>query len=127
MPTGNAVDYKWYQYTCDDGTFRSVKVDKTWGDDADSGFGAFDAADPVLYVSTFEHPRFVMMQDPATGRKKKLYCGTNTATAFTTPGFTQTTNYRGLAGTVTLSAIYTRGEVLRRPKAIINMAEPSTA
>jgi hypothetical protein len=127
MPSGDAVDYKWFRYTQNDGTFRSVKVDKTWGDDADSGFAAFNVADPVLMVSGTEHPRYVMMQDPATGRKKKLPCGTKDATAFTDPAFTQTTKYRGLAGAVTLAAIYTRDEIIRRPRAIISAAEPSTA
>lgn len=126
MPTADAVDYKWYRYTLNDGTFRSVKVDKTWGDDADSGFAAFNKADPVLRCTGSEHPRYVMMQDPATGRKKRLYCGTKTATAFTDPAFTQTTTYRGLAGAVTLEAIYVRDEIIRRPRAIISAAEPST-
>ena len=69
MPSGDAVDFKYYKYTDDAAVTWSVIVDKLWGDNADSGFAAFDASDPVMVVSPSLRPRRIFLQDPVTGRK----------------------------------------------------------
>lgn len=128
MPTGNAVDFKWYQYTCNDGTTRSVKVNKTWGDDADSALSAFDAADPVIEVSgSREHPRFVQVVDLLTGRTKRLVIGTLAAYNAIDSTFTQTFAEPGLAGAVTYSYAGKIDERRKRVGNIVSKPEPSTA
>jgi len=126
MPTGEAVDFKWYRYTCDDGTFRAVKCDKTWGDDADSGLGAFNAADSAQSPGSGFQPRSVTLQDPVSSRVTRRIAGTLTAAAWTTPGFTQTVGVRGAAGALTLTKIANNGEKMRRPRAIVSKPEPIT-
>ena len=123
----DAVDFKWYRYTCDDGTFRAVKVNKTWGDDADSGFSAYNAADAAVSPGPSFRPRAVVMQDSVSGRKTVWRCGSPAATAFTTAGFTQTTVVRGGVGTITLTKIGNLGEYIRRPRTIISLPEPISA
>lgn len=125
MPTGNAVDFQYYKYVDDAGDDWSVKVDKLWGDNADSGFAAFDAADPVLVPSPAQRPRMIFLQDPVTGRKTSRIVGTTAATAWTTAGYASTQVFRGLAGTVAVTKYGQRGEHIRRARAIINPAEPS--
>jgi len=128
MPTGDAVSWKWYQYEDDDGGNWSVRVDKTWGDDADSGLAAFDTADPVLNVSgKRSHPRFVILIDLLTGRTKRKVVGTPAAMAAITGSFTQTFKEPGLAGNVTYSFKAKVKERIQTPGGIYNMPEPSTA
>lgn len=127
MPTGNAVDFKYYRYTADDGTFWAVKVDKLWGDNADAGFAAFNAADPVMTRTPGLRPRDITLQDPVTGRQTTRIVGDLTADAWTEAGYASTQLFRGLAGTVAVVKVSQRGEKIRRPRAIISHAEPSTA
>lgn len=126
MAVGEAVDYKWYRYTADDGTFFAVKVDKTWGDDGDSGLGAYNVADPAITRGRGFQPRGIVLQDTVTGRTTFRVVGTATATAWTTSGFTQTVPVRGAGGTLTMTKIQNVGEKIRRPRTIINKAEPTT-
>jgi hypothetical protein len=122
-----AVDFKWYRYEADDGTFYALKVDKTWGDDADSGFAAFNAADAAVTPGPGFRPRSVTLQDLVSGRTTRRYVGAPDATAWTTSGFTQAVPVRGGAGTVTLTKIGNNGERIRRPRTIINKPEPISA
>lgn len=128
MPgAANATDFKWYRYTADDGSFWAVKVDKTWGDDADSGLGAFNAADPAISRGGGFQPRTITLQDAVSTRTTQRVVGTTTATAWTTSGFTQTVPVRGQDGTVTLTKIANNGEKIRRPRAIVSKPEPITS
>jgi hypothetical protein len=122
-----AVDFKWYRYTADDGSFFALKVDKTWGDDADSGFAAFNAADPAITPNPSFRPRTITMQDLVSGRVTRLPVGTTTATAWTTSGYTTDRPVRGGAGTVEYTKIANNGERIRRPRTIINKPEPISA
>ena len=122
----NAVDFRWYRYTRDDGGFFAVKVDRTWGDDADAGFGAFNTADAAPTPGPSFQPRTVTLQDTVTGRITRRVVGATTATAWTTAGFTQTVPVRGQDGTVTMTKIQNNGEHIRRPRAITNKSEPVT-
>lgn len=121
----DAVDFKYYQYTADDGSTWSVKVDKTWGDDADAGFGAADAADPVMVNSPALRPRTIQLQDPTSARQTSRVVGSLTADAWTTAGYTTTVNFRGLATGVTAEKIGQRGEHIRRKRTIVSKPEPS--
>lgn len=127
MAAGNAVDFKWYRYTSDSGVTYGVKVDKTWGDDADSGFAAFNSADPAPTPGPSFQPRSITMQDQVSGRVTRRLVGSTTAAAWTTDGFTQTVPVRGAAGTVTLTKIANNGEKIRRPRTIISKPEPDAA
>ena len=123
----DAIDFKWYRYECDDGSFIALKVNKTWGDDADSGFAAFDASDPAISPGPSFRPRSITMQDLVSGRVTKWPVGAADATAWTTSGFTQTAAIRGGAGTVTFTKIANNGERIRRPRTIISKPEPISA
>lgn len=123
----DAIDFKWYRYTADDGSFIALKVNKTWGDDADSGFEAYNAADPAITPGPAFRPRSIVMQDAVSGRVTKWPVGASDATAWTTSGFTQTTVVRGGVGTLTLTKIQNVGEKIRRPRTIISKPEPVSA
>lgn len=127
MPSGDAVDFIYKQYTDDEGGTWSLKVDKTWGNHADADFGAFDPADPVMVKSPSLRPRMIFLQDPVTGRQTSRVCGSPTATAWTTAGYTSVQKFRGLAGTVAVTKYDKRGEHIRRGRAIVSLVEPSTA
>ena len=122
-----AVDFKWYRYEADDGSFYAVKVDKTWGDDADSGFTAYNAADPAPSPGHGFTPRTITLQDTVSGRMTRRVVGAPDAAAWTTSGFTQAVPVRGGAGTVTLTKIANNGEKIRRPRTIISKPEPISA
>jgi len=122
---GDAVDFKYYQYDSDNGESFSVKVDKTWGDNADSGLGAAVPADPVLVKSPSMRPRAIILQDLVSGRKTERVVGNVTADAWTTAGYTTTVNFRGLAAGVVATKIDQRGEHIRRARTINSMPEPS--
>lgn len=122
-----AVDFKWYRYTADDGTFWAIKVDKTWGDDADSGLGAFNAADPAVTPHPGFRPRTVTLMDLVSSRVTQRIVGTTTALAWTTSGYAQAVPVRGGAGTVTLTKIRNNGEQIRRPRTIVSKPEPISA
>lgn len=127
MPSGDAVDFIYKRYTADDATTWSVKVDKTWGADADAGFANFNAADPMLTKTATNSPRTITLQDPVTGRQTTRVVGSLTADAWTEADWSGTQKFRGLAGAVTVNKIAQRGEHFRRARAIISHAEPSTA
>lgn len=126
MPTGEALDFKWYRYTADDGTFWAVKCDKTWGDDADSGLSAYNAADPAVPRGGGFRPRTITLQDAVSSRMTQRVVGTDSATAWTTSGFTQTVPVRGAGGALTLTKIANNGERIRRPRTIVSKPEPIT-
>lgn len=121
---GDAVDFQYYQYTADDGSTWSVKVDKTWGDDADAGFGPPSSTDPVMVRSPALRPRQITLQDLTSTRITTRVVGDPTATAWTTAGYTTTINFRGLAAGVVATKIDQRGEHIRRRRAIDNKPEP---
>jgi len=125
MPTGDAVDFKWYRYTANDGSFWAIKVDKLWGDDADSGLAAANAADPVWPKSSNYSPRKVIFQDLVSSRTTSRVLGTAAAAAGV-PGFTQTTPVRGASGVLTLTSLGIQGEKRPKQHAIISKPEPIT-
>jgi hypothetical protein len=126
MATGNAVDFKWYQYTADDASTWSYKTDKTWGDNAASGMGAFSAADPVWPKGARYRARQVVLQDLVSGRRTLRVLGTAAATAGVS-GATVTAPVRGAAGTVTLTSLGIQGEKRPRASTIISKPEPITS
>jgi hypothetical protein len=126
MATGNAVDFKWYRYTDDEGNHWSVKVDKSWGDDAGSGLAAFNAADPPFPRSGRYRPRQVVLQDLVSARRTLRVLGT-TAAAYGVRGATVLSPVRGASGTVTLTSQGILGERFPRTGAIISKPEPITA
>lgn len=127
MPSGDAVDFKYYQYTDDSGGTWSVKVDKTWGDNVDADFAAHSTGDVVMPRSSRFRPRTIVLQDLTSGRKTTRVVGSLTADAWTDNPYTTTGKFRGLAGAVTLTKIDQRGEHLPRSRTINSMPEPSTA
>ena len=126
MPTGNANDYVWAQYTANDGSTWSVRVLDEWAADGSSGLGAFSAADPVWPTGPRMQPRKVRLYDAVSGRRTSRIAGTADATVLTR-GATVSTVARGASGAYTL----TSGGVIaeKRPGAapIIHKANPVTA
>lgn len=125
MATGNAIDFGYFRYTADDGSFWSVKCDKDWGALGASGLGAFNAADPVWPASSRYRTRKVILQDPTSGRRTARVLGTPAAAAGVA-GATVATVARGAGGTYTLTSLGIQGE--RRPHAgtIVSKPEPIT-
>lgn len=122
---GDAVDYKYYQYTDDFGNTWSVKQDKTWGDNADAGFGAYNAADAVMVKSPSLRPREILLQDPTSARITSRVVATTTATAWSSGNYTTTVKFRGLATGVVCTKFQNRGEHIRKPRAINSKPEPA--
>lgn len=127
MPTSNMTDFKWYRYTDDDGNFWSVKADKTWGDNAESGLAAFNDADPVFIKSRAHHPRYIELIEPATGRTTTRVVGTLAADAWSEAGYTLAIPVRGLATTVTFNRARKVREAIRQPRTIVSKDEVVTA
>lgn len=125
MPAGNALDFIYRRYTDDTGAFWSVKVDQDWGNNAQSGLAAFNAADPVWPRSARYKTRKVLLQDLVSARKTTRVLGTSGAAAGV-PGAVVVTVARGAAGSYTLTSLGVIGE--RRPHAgtIIHKPEPIT-
>lgn len=122
---GDAVDFKYYQYTDSFGNTWSIKTDKTWGDDAAAGFGAYSTADPVMVKSPSLRPRTIVLQDPTSARITSRVVATTTASAWSNPAFTTTIKFRGLAAGVVVNKIDQRDEHIRKPRTIYNKPEPS--
>lgn len=122
-----AVDFAYYDYTTDEGETFALKVDKTWGADADSGFTAFTPGTPAVTANASFRPRKVYLQDAVSGRVTQRVVGSPTAAAWTNASFTQAVPVRGGAGTVTLTKIGKLGERIRRPRAIVSKPEPISA
>lgn len=123
MPA-DAIDFKYYQYVDAFGNTWSVKVDKTWGDNADAGFGAASTADPVMVKSPSLRPRMIFLQDPTSARVTSRVVATTTATAWSNPSYTTTVKFRGLATGVVCNKYDQRDEHIRKPRTIYNKAEP---
>lgn len=124
MPA-DAVDFEYFQYTDNFGNTWSVKNDKTWGNDADSGLGAYSTADPVMVKSPSLRPRTILLQDPTSARTTTRVVGSTTADAWTTSGYTTTIKFRGLAAGVVVQKIDQRDEHIRKPRAIYSKPEPA--
>lgn len=127
MPgAAEAVDFKWYRYVDDNGNFWAIKLDKTWGDDADSGMAAFNAADPAMPRNARFQPRTITLQDLVSSRKTNRVVGSVAAAAWTNAAFTQTTPVRGQNGTLLLTKIKNNGEKIPHGAAIVSKPEPIT-
>lgn len=119
--------YKWYRYTDDSGGHFAVKEETTWGDNADSGLAAFNAADPVWRKGGRWSPRSITLQDATTGRTITRTVGTVTATAWTTAGYTLDVNVIGLEDAVTYTKLKNKGESKRPVGAVYNAPQPEEA
>lgn len=124
MPA-DAVDFQYYQYTDNFGNKWSVKTDKTWGDNADADFSAYDTADPVMVASPSLRPRTILLQDPTSARVTRRVVGTTTATAWSSSSYTTTVKFRGLATGVVCQKIDQRDEKIRKPRTIYSKPEPA--
>jgi len=77
------ITYKLYQYTDEVSHHWTVRCDADWGDNPDSGLNDFSPGDPKLqYFGKRYHPRYIILQDDATGRRTRRVCGTNDCTAW---------------------------------------------
>lgn len=123
MPA-DAVDYAYYIYTDNNGNEWSVKVDKTWGDNSDSGFSAAAGGERVLVNSPATRPRQIFLQDPTSGRITSRVVATTTATAWTASPYTTTVKFRGLATGVTMTKVQQRDEHIRKTRFPMSHPEP---
>lgn len=85
------VNFKWYNYTANDGKIYSAKVSTLVGDDASFGFAAFDGTGVgVITMRGRPHMRRAVWIDPNTGRMTATPVGSPTATKWTdaAPTFT---------------------------------------
>src|ERR1051325_1525537 len=99
------VQFGLFTYTDDGGVSWTVRCDKAWGNNADSGLTAFAADQPRMeYKSKRYHPRYAILTDLTTGRSTRRICGTTACDAWAEAGYTTTIGEPGLAGAVT----YTR-------------------
>lgn len=124
-----AVDGKnfvYRQYTDDDGNTHTLKLEATTAADADYGFGAYSAADPMFIQTPRQYPRSITLMDPNTGRTITRPVGTLTATAWTAAAHTEAVAYPGKAAAVTYTKVRRRGERLAiAPGVVRNLGEPA--
>lgn len=125
MPTGNAIDFAYFRYTADDGSFWAMKVDKDWGGNAQSGLAARNAADPVWPHSQRYRARKCILQDSVSSRRTERILGT-TGAAAGVPGTAVVTVARGAAGSYTLTSLGIVGEKRPHQAAIVSKPEPVT-
>ena len=131
MPDSTNANRGWFRYTDNAGGHWSVKVQKAWGESGDSGFAAFNIADPVfgkntsrnrLRANTCENQNGGEAGAP-TYRKTKVYCGTAGCTAFTT-AYTFVSSAKGIAGAVDYVRIGQQEERILRAHAVASLPEP---
>lgn len=123
MPA-DAVDYAYYIYTDNEGNQYSLKQDKTWGANPDSGFSAAVGGERVLVKSPATRPREIVLQDPISSRITSRAVATVTATAWTTGNYTTTVKFRGLATGVVMTKVDTRDEHIRKTRFPYSKPEP---
>jgi len=93
-------NFQYFRYTDDDGGHWSVKIEKEWGEDTDSGFAAFNAADPILKVKDCRNVRFF---DPNTGRTTVRAIGNTTSPYWDDPTQTLSVYVQGETAAITYS------------------------
>lgn len=125
MPTGDATDFAYFDYTDDTGAHWQVKTDKDWGALAASGLAARDATKPVFPHSPRWRTRKAILQDAVSGRTTSRPTGTVAATA-NTPGTAIDIKVRGASGVVTYSSIGMQPEKRPKAHAITSHPEPVT-
>ena len=126
--TSDLVNYKWYRYTTDGGTYRAVRVDKTIGDHADFGFAAFDPDDvKLMNRNRLERPRAIVVQNATTFRRRMLVVGSDSCNAWTTTGYSVNLPMRGLTDVQAFTKIYNVGEHITAPAAIYETPEVTVA
>jgi hypothetical protein len=111
------IQYGLFHYTDDNSHGWTVRCDRDWGTNADSGLSAqVDGEKRFEYFSKRFHPRYAILSDSTTGRKTRRICGTNDCTAYAgvnAGGIAHVGDTRyelqvpvpGLAGTVTYKRV----------------------
>lgn len=122
---GNAIDFAYFRYTADDGSFWAVKVDKDWGANAQSGLAARNAADPVWPSGGRYRTRKCILQDAVSSRRTTRVLGTAAATAGVA-GTAVVTVARGQTGSYTLTSLGLQAEKRPHQAAIVSKPEPIT-
>ena len=117
-----------------------MKVQKSWGDNADSGFLAYGSGgrafgdDPVFPMKVGRNrPRSILCELVATGivqttvgfRKTRARVGSNTAAAWTTNGYTFVSSAKGIAGAVDYQVVGYQDEHIMVAHAITQLPEPT--
>jgi len=125
MPDSTNANRGWYRYTDNKGGHWSMKVQKAWGDSGDSGFAAYNVADPVFPMTVGRNrPRAIICQHAASLRTTKVRVGSATATAWTT-AYTFVSSAKGIAGAVNYDKIGEQEEHIIRAHTINSLAEPA--
>lgn len=115
-------NFKWYRYVDDSGRNWALRADAAWGDSADSGLAAFNAADPPFGPqSRRHHPRKVVFTDGTTFRTFTGIVGT-TAAMSGMPS-THAVSVPGEVATVTYDLSAKIGEKLQVAKTARNVAD----
>ncbi len=125
MAVGNAIDFAYFRYTAEDGSHWSVKCDTDWGANAQSGLGAFNAADIPWPRAQRYRTRKCILQDPVSGRKTARVLGTAGAAAGVR-GTAVVTVARGAGGSYTLTSQGIQGEKMPKVGTITHKPEPVT-
>ena len=124
--TANAADMAFYTYVADDGSLWAVKVDKTWGENPDSGAEPWTPGLPTIAKRSNAQARRIMLQDPVSGRVTGRVVFKPTAAAWVTPGYGTAIPIRGAAGLVPVQLVERRPEWIPRPRTIISKPEVVT-
>jgi hypothetical protein len=132
MPDSTNPNRGWFRYTDNAGGHWSMKVQKSWGESADSGFAAFNVADPVFPMhDSRNRPRAILCQNQngilgagPTFRTTKVRVGSSAATAWTTD-YTFVSSAKGIAGPVDYKRIGQQEEHILRAHSIVSLPEPS--
>ena len=119
------IRFAYFRYTAADGSFWSVKADADYGAAANSGLGAFNAADPLWPTSRRYQVRKVAFFDPTTGLKTSRVLGTAGA-GFGVPGTVFVSVVRGSAGTINYTSQGIIGEKRPKTKVLVAAADTTT-
>lgn len=119
-------NFKLYEYTDNDGNTHNLRVEVSTGDDADFGFGAYDAANPLWIRTPRNQPRQIVMMHAATGRTVTRPVGTTACDAWATSPFTEDLPFPGKADLVTYQRVRKIGErKVNTDQTLRNLGEPA--
>lgn len=119
-------NFKLYRYVDNLGNNHSLRVDTTVGDDADYGFAAYNAADPLWVRTPRNYPRTVTLMDPVTHRTVTRPVGTEAAAAWLPAAFASDIFFPGKADPVEYVRVRSREERRANKNQIVNnLPEPA--
>lgn len=111
---GNALDFGYYKYTCDDASEVNLRIQAAIGGHADCGFAAYDATKRVMPVNKKKifRARYALLLDPLTGNRRRIPIGSLTCDIWTRVTTTVSLLVKGSATPVVYNVTHLGGEAI---------------